>query len=62
MNMKKLSENIVNIEHSITQFKNGKVSYDDCLDNLLSFGYSFKESVIILRNNNNSDSTKLEHK
>ena len=61
MNMKRLSENIVNIEHSITQFKNGKVSYDDCLDNLLSFGYSFKEAVIILRNNN-SNSTKSEHK
>jgi exonuclease VII small subunit len=61
MNMKRLSENIVNIEHSITQFKNGKASYDDCLDNLLSFGYSFKEAVIILRNNNNSNSTKSEH-
>jgi len=61
MNMKKLSENVVNIEHSITQFKNGKASYDDCLDNLLSFGYSFKEAVIILRNNN-SNSTKSEHK
>tara|TARA_B100000315_G_C14349086_1_gene483157 strand:+ start:187 stop:363 length:177 start_codon:yes stop_codon:yes gene_type:complete len=50
MNMKKLSENVINIEHSITQFEKGKISYDDCLDSLISFGYSFKEAVVILRN------------
>jgi hypothetical protein len=50
MNMKTLYDNIEEIEKSVEQYEKGKLSYDECLDNLLSFGYSFKEAAIILRN------------
>jgi|TARA_Y100000310_G_scaffold282830_1_gene304366 hypothetical protein len=48
--MKRLSENIKNIEKSVEAYQEGKETYDVTFDKLLSFGYSFKEAVEILRN------------